>query len=61
MEAQAREIGNLLHELMGPSGLGFLVTLFEFGDGGWSTYISNGNRKDMVKYLRELAAEIEGQ
>ncbi len=41
--------------------IGFALLLFEFGPGDdeWSTYMSNAQRGDMVKALRECADNIE--
>ena len=61
LEAQAKDLGHMLSGIL-PPGVGFFLSLFEFGEGGgWSTYMSNGQRADMVKYLRELAARLEGE
>ena len=38
--------------------LGFAVLVFDFGDGGHVAYMSNAQRDDMVKALRELAASL---
>ena len=46
--------------LAGGDGIGFALLLFEFGDAGtWSTYISNAQRDDMIKALRECANNLE--
>lgn len=41
-----------------PSGWGFAFLMFQF-NGPECTWISNANRKDMVKMLRELAVRLE--
>ena len=41
-------------------GLGFIVLTYEFGDDkSLANYISNGNREDCVKFMRETANRIE--
>jgi hypothetical protein len=41
-----------------PERMGFALIVFPFS-GGVSDYISNGERKDMIKALRETADRIE--
>lgn len=38
---------------------GFLILLFEFGSPGVSNYVSNAERKTMIKSLRETADRLE--
>ena len=38
---------------------GFALIVFEFGQPGISNYISNGDRADMIKTLRETADRLE--
>ena len=57
MEANARTIGKIIGDQM-PPGWGFGLMFFEFG-GKESTWISNAQRSDMVKFLRELADKLE--
>lgn len=40
-------------------GLGFAFLLFEFHTPGESNYISNAERRDMIKALRETADRLE--
>ena len=40
-------------------GMAFGLIVFEFFDPGIGNYISNGNREDMIKALRETADRIE--
>ena len=57
MEATAREIGNILSQAIkdyhGLVKQGFVLFLFT-NDGPEMTYISNSNRSDMVKALKEF-------
>jgi hypothetical protein len=58
LEAEARSIGRIIWGAI-PDGTGFAVLLFDFGDGGNLTYISNGKRADLIKTLRECAEKLE--
>ena len=60
-EATCKQIGRLLAASI-PPGIGFFLSVFSFDPTDqWSTYMSNGHRADMVKFLRELAARLEGE
>ena len=37
-----------------PGNWGFTLLLYQFGEGGSATYISNGKREDMIKALEEF-------
>ncbi len=39
--------------------IGFMLMLFDFGPDGFSSYISNARRADMIKALREQADRME--
>jgi hypothetical protein len=43
-----------------PEGWGFLLFLFEFGAGKSNFYMSNADRKDAIKMLREWLVRQEG-
>jgi hypothetical protein len=58
LEAACRRLGNTIGEVVGP-GTAFMVVLSDFGDAGNMTYLSNVDRLDMVKMLRELADKLE--
>jgi len=49
--------------ILGPTyeafGAGFMLAGFEFGEGGWSTYCSNAQRPDMIRFLRKMADTLE--
>lgn len=60
LEERARAIGGLIGVGCDDFGVGFALVMFEWGDGGWLTYISNGQRADMIRALRECADKIEG-
>lgn len=57
MEEHARGIGQVLKDAM-PPGIGFALVLFSFGPDGWLTYLSNGQREDMIKCLEETLQKI---
>lgn len=58
IEAKAREIGGIIGAQM-PAGVGFCLMLFTFGEGGWSTYLSNADRETMVTGIKELLTNLE--
>ena len=60
---QLEEAARVVARAVGPAfdsvGAGFAVLGFTFGEGGWSTYVSNSERDCMVKALRETADHLE--
>lgn len=50
----AAEIGSRL-----PLGYGFALLVFSFGEESYLTHVSNANRVDLVKTLRECADVLE--
>lgn len=56
-EQKLRLMGDLLSKQF--EGFGFALIVFPFGDSGTSNYISNAERKDMIKALRETADRLE--
>jgi len=65
MEATARGLGSILGGAIeakhGKGEVGFCLMLFSFGEGGWSTYVSNAQRPDMVNALREFIRKLEAR
>lgn len=62
-EAIARELGRQLKAELedtttGPP-MGFALWIFDFGDKGFLSYISNARREDMIKLLREHLKRLE--
>lgn len=57
LEAKAIEIGKQIDSAL-PSGTGFAVVLFDFGDEGNFAYMSNARREDMVRLLMEWAEKL---
>lgn len=44
-----------------PKDFGFMILVFPFDNPGVSNYISNAQREDMVKALREAANRLENK
>lgn len=60
MEAHARTVADLIDKKI-PAGTAFILCLAHFGEKGWATYISNSDRSDTIKLLREMADTIEAK
>lgn len=43
-----------------PDGFGFVLLVFNFGEGGYMNYISNSDRADVVRAMKEFVAKEEG-
>jgi hypothetical protein len=54
----ARLMGDVLKGAV-PEGVGFAVLIFDFGAGGNLAYVSNAQRADMVKAMREFITKVE--
>ena len=64
LEAEIRQMGKLVDKALNPGPekrIGFTLLLFNFGEGGYTTYISNGNRDDVIKSLKEFLIYVETQ
>lgn len=61
LEATAKGIGQIIagavRDAAGPS-VGFLFVMFDFGDRGSMSYMSNGQREDILKMLEELRGKL---
>ena len=62
-ERRTQAIAQAIAQVMEP-GEGFCIMTFDLNQsedegGGFTTYVSNANREDMVKMLRETAISIE--
>lgn len=57
LKALAGAIDEEIQERFGKMGFAFI--LFEFNEPGISNYISNADRSDMIKTLRETADRLE--
>ena len=63
LESKAREIAKLLDKAVNkgqPRRYGFTLLLYSF-EGPELTYISNSNRDDMIKTMKELLARWEAR
>lgn len=58
IEFLLRELGEFLNRKM-PKGWGFTLQIFSFGKNGSNFYISNANRDDMVKMMKEFIEREE--
>lgn len=54
MQQMADKVKSML-----PNDFGFTILVFPFNEPGVSNYISNANREDMIKALRETADRLE--
>lgn len=54
----ARRIGGGLEDAYGKHKVGFALLVFDFGEGGSMTWVSNANREDMVAALREMFEKL---
>ena len=59
LEQAARLVAQRIGPVFDQAGAGFALLGFSFGDGGWSTYISNAERTDMIRAFREMADHLE--
>jgi hypothetical protein len=58
LEQECREIGRRIARSL-PDGVGFVLSIFDFGPGGNMAYISTGQREDCIRMLRELLEHVE--
>lgn len=62
MERKIAEIGRIIGGEM-PRGCGFALLLFNFSnegeDGGFMNWVSNAQRPDMIKALKEMVHKLE--
>lgn len=57
LEDRARMVAALIGPAFDQVGAGFVLLGFTFGEGGFSTYLSNGCRSDVVRLLRATARD----
>ncbi len=57
LEDKAAEVGRLIGDSL-TEGVGFCLTLFTLGEGGWFTYVSNAERESMMNALEELLSKL---
>jgi len=58
LNALAMAIDQSLKGIYGKK-VGFALFMFEFGSKTAGDYVSNANRKDMIKFMRDLANRLE--
>lgn len=58
LETTARRCANKIRTDL-PPGAGFALLVFDFGPRGFMAYISNAEREDMIRALREQIARLE--
>lgn len=58
VERKMQKIGAMV-KAETPAGWGFAVLCFSFGENGFMNWVSNAERDDMIKALREMAARME--
>jgi hypothetical protein len=57
LEAEAQRIGQLVGKTL-PPGVGFALVIFDFGQRGHITYVSNAEQASMMNALKELQVNI---
>ena len=58
LEQGGRELAETIQGALPPE-VGFLLCLFDFGDGGNLTWLTNAEREDMIVTLKELIGKLE--
>lgn len=59
-EAVMQDVGRIISGAL-PEGVVFTLITYTVGEGGYSAYVSNGNREDMIKALKETVARLEAK
>lgn len=63
MERSAQRMAKIIDEALNgperPRHTGFVLFMFDFGEGGFSTFVSNGERESTAAALRELFQVID--
>lgn len=61
LEEAERKMQSIARVVKGmvPEGWGFTVLCYSWGENGFMNYVSNGQRPDMIKALRECADKLE--
>lgn len=58
VEEILRKFGRMMKDTM-PSGFGFALLIFTYGQGGSMFYISSAERQDMINSMREFIQKHE--
>lgn len=63
LEHKARDLGRRISAALGNEPgvprIGFTLVLFDFGPGGFMSYMANGDRAGVIRMLRELLEKLE--
>ncbi len=59
LEAVAQKIAQTIGPAFDDAEACFALLGFTKGEGGWSTWVSNARREDMIEALREMADSLE--
>ncbi len=59
LERTAQMAAQMIGPAFDGSGCGFTLMGYTFGEGGWMTYVSNANRQDMIKAMKEMITKLE--
>ncbi len=67
LENQCRRVGAVIGQVLDDHAehfpesprVGFCLMMFTFGEGGWSTFISNADRQDMIAGINELLSNLK--
>lgn len=60
LEAACASLGRTIGKVV-PPGAGFAFLLFDFGERGNMSYVSNAQRESMIEALHGLIAHLEGR
>lgn len=61
LEKECRRLADIIAKELPPGQQGFALFLFDFGLPGNLAYVSNGQREDMIKTVREWLERTEGK
>lgn len=59
LERVARELGEVIESCLPSGKVGFALSLFTFSEPRYLAWISNADRADMIRALREQADRLE--
>ena len=54
-----QRVAEAIEKALEEDNMGFALLVFDFGPGGRMNFISNANRRDMVKAMKELIENLE--
>ena len=59
LDVLAKALEELLSDMYGVKRMGFALFMFTFDTSLLGDYVSNAEREDMIKFMRELADRLE--